>query len=269
MLHHNNAPCHTAISINSFLAEKIIPVGPQPPYSPDLSPCESLRDFVCIHDPKFKRCKARKFSYQYKGPFEIEQNISPLIYKVRMADETSTIIHINRLKRSHKLTESKDVIPLDYSTRKKTRRENCKVFAPRETNETEQEKVDVGTSSHQLTRNTESSESDSYESDSDVISASRGRAKDPDWTPGSSYLQSKLTSNSTADDIAYTLRSRLVSRSKREAETDKRQATAISSPETEHMVADTQENTSPGRAKLTVGHSYNLRNKAESISTKT
>ena len=39
MLHHDNAPCHTAVSINEFLAEKSIPVVPQPPYSPDLSPC--------------------------------------------------------------------------------------------------------------------------------------------------------------------------------------------------------------------------------------
>ena len=40
MLHHNNAPCNTAVSINEFLAEKSIPVVPQPPYSSDLSPCE-------------------------------------------------------------------------------------------------------------------------------------------------------------------------------------------------------------------------------------
>jgi transposase len=38
MLHHDNAPCHTAISINEFVAEKRIPVFPQPPYLPDLSP---------------------------------------------------------------------------------------------------------------------------------------------------------------------------------------------------------------------------------------
>lgn len=40
MLHHDNAPCHTAVSINEFLADKSIPVVPQPPYSPDLSPCD-------------------------------------------------------------------------------------------------------------------------------------------------------------------------------------------------------------------------------------
>jgi len=31
MLHHDNAPCHTAVSINEFLAERSIPVVPQPP----------------------------------------------------------------------------------------------------------------------------------------------------------------------------------------------------------------------------------------------
>ena len=40
MLHHDNAPCHTAVSINEFLAEKSIPMVPQPPYLPDLSPCD-------------------------------------------------------------------------------------------------------------------------------------------------------------------------------------------------------------------------------------
>ena len=40
MLHYNNAPCHTAISVNEFLAKKGISVVLQPPYSPDLSPCD-------------------------------------------------------------------------------------------------------------------------------------------------------------------------------------------------------------------------------------
>ena len=33
MLHHDNAPCHTAVSINEFLAEKSIPAVPQSPNS--------------------------------------------------------------------------------------------------------------------------------------------------------------------------------------------------------------------------------------------
>ena len=40
MLHHDNAPCHTTVSVNEFLAEKSIPVVLQPSYSPDLSPCD-------------------------------------------------------------------------------------------------------------------------------------------------------------------------------------------------------------------------------------
>jgi len=40
MLHHDNAPCHTAVSINEYLVEKNIHVVPQPPYWPDLSPCD-------------------------------------------------------------------------------------------------------------------------------------------------------------------------------------------------------------------------------------
>ena len=40
MLHHDNAPCHMAISVIEFLSKKGIPVVPQPAYSPDLSPCD-------------------------------------------------------------------------------------------------------------------------------------------------------------------------------------------------------------------------------------
>ena len=49
MLHHDNAPCHMAISVIEFLAKKGIPVVPQPPYSPDLSPC----DFFCSQNESF------------------------------------------------------------------------------------------------------------------------------------------------------------------------------------------------------------------------
>ena len=43
MLHHDNTPCHTTVSINEFSAEKSIPVVPQPPYSPDFSPFDFPR----------------------------------------------------------------------------------------------------------------------------------------------------------------------------------------------------------------------------------
>ena len=40
MLHHDNASCHTAISVTVFLTSKGIPMVPQPPYSSDLNPCD-------------------------------------------------------------------------------------------------------------------------------------------------------------------------------------------------------------------------------------
>ena len=56
MLHHDNAPCHTVISVNEFLAKKGISVVPQPPYSPDLNPC----DFFFFPKLKF-HLKGRHF----------------------------------------------------------------------------------------------------------------------------------------------------------------------------------------------------------------
>ena len=56
MFHHDNTPCHTAISVIEFLAKKGIPVVPQLPYSPDLSPC----DFFLFPKLKFN-LKGRHF----------------------------------------------------------------------------------------------------------------------------------------------------------------------------------------------------------------
>ena len=39
VLHHDNAPAHTALSIHEFQMKKNIPVLPHPPYSPDLALC--------------------------------------------------------------------------------------------------------------------------------------------------------------------------------------------------------------------------------------
>jgi transposase len=40
MLHHVNAAAHTALSVREFLAKINIRTLPQPPYSPDLAPCD-------------------------------------------------------------------------------------------------------------------------------------------------------------------------------------------------------------------------------------
>ena len=39
-LHHNNAPSHTLLVVQQFLAEESIPVITQPPYSKDLAPSD-------------------------------------------------------------------------------------------------------------------------------------------------------------------------------------------------------------------------------------
>ena len=39
LLHHDNAPAHTAVLTQQFLAANKIPVIPHPLYSPDLAPC--------------------------------------------------------------------------------------------------------------------------------------------------------------------------------------------------------------------------------------
>jgi hypothetical protein len=40
VLHHDNAPAHTALSIRELLVKKHIPTLPHPPYSPHLAPCD-------------------------------------------------------------------------------------------------------------------------------------------------------------------------------------------------------------------------------------
>jgi hypothetical protein len=40
VLHHDNAPAHTALSISGFLPKEDIPTLPRPPYSPDVAPCD-------------------------------------------------------------------------------------------------------------------------------------------------------------------------------------------------------------------------------------
>lgn len=48
-LHHDNAPSHTAFIVANYLVRSNTPVVPQPPYSPDLAPC----DFFLF--PRLKR----------------------------------------------------------------------------------------------------------------------------------------------------------------------------------------------------------------------
>ena len=40
LLHYDNAPVHSVLSVHRFLAETNVSVLDQPPYSPDLAPCD-------------------------------------------------------------------------------------------------------------------------------------------------------------------------------------------------------------------------------------
>ncbi|UYV65333.1 hypothetical protein LAZ67_3003977 [Cordylochernes scorpioides] len=51
LLHHDNAPAHTLLLVRDFLTKNNTPMMPQPPYSPDLPPC----DFFLF--PKLKKPK--------------------------------------------------------------------------------------------------------------------------------------------------------------------------------------------------------------------
>ncbi|UYV75991.1 hypothetical protein LAZ67_13002040 [Cordylochernes scorpioides] len=57
LLHHDNAPAHTSLLVRDFLAKNNTLMIPQPPYSPDLAPC----DFFLF--PKLKRpMKGRRYA---------------------------------------------------------------------------------------------------------------------------------------------------------------------------------------------------------------
>ena len=116
-------------------------------------------ELVYLHDPTHKRGKARKFSYQYRGPFEIEQRISPLIYKLRMTDGTSAIIHINRLKKAYSNADNGSVEPFNSNSRKQMDLLHSNEINPRGKNEHKPKKIGREIS-HSVTESSESDESD-------------------------------------------------------------------------------------------------------------
>ncbi|UYV61287.1 hypothetical protein LAZ67_1004237 [Cordylochernes scorpioides] len=71
ILHHDNAPAHTALKISKFLQDHSTSVFPQPPYSPDLPPC----DFLLFGNLK-KICGKRK-RRPWLGDLPIFKNHAP------------------------------------------------------------------------------------------------------------------------------------------------------------------------------------------------
>ncbi|KAL4149391.1 hypothetical protein QTP88_003351 [Uroleucon formosanum] len=76
-LHHDNAPAHSAHVVQQFLAKHGIPVVSQPPYSPDLAPC----DFFLF--PKIKMALKGK---RFQNVDEIKQNATEQLRGVSKND---------------------------------------------------------------------------------------------------------------------------------------------------------------------------------------
>jgi hypothetical protein len=216
-------------------------------------------DYVYIHDPTYKHGKARKFSYQYKGPFDSDQRISPLIYKVRFLDGTSTIVHVSRLKRALKQSEA-STTPLTQPKRNKkmttdqTKENDPEVY--RTSIDTEELDIGIPSSLQAIDVGSETLS----ESEGEISSSQQRLGEDSEWTPGS-YLQRKLQGDNETDGIAYQLRSRLVSRSEQDMERDSMGIETVCSPGSKH----TQSKMSPSTVKTASSHSYNLRNRVKPV----
>ncbi|UYV79170.1 hypothetical protein LAZ67_17001333, partial [Cordylochernes scorpioides] len=69
ILNHDNAPAHTALKISKFLQDHSTSVFPQPPYSPDLAPC----DFFLFGKLQKKKAKGSEISEHRRDQSGIEE----------------------------------------------------------------------------------------------------------------------------------------------------------------------------------------------------
>ena len=76
LLHHDNAPAHTAVLTQQLLAANKIPVIPHPLFSPDLAPC----DFFLFYKMKFK-LKGRRFDTIEDNQAETQKVLDTLTEK--------------------------------------------------------------------------------------------------------------------------------------------------------------------------------------------
>jgi len=63
---HHNALAHSTLSVAPFLKSKCITVMPQPPYSPDLEPCESFL---------FQKVKSAVKGHHFEFTEDIQRNV--------------------------------------------------------------------------------------------------------------------------------------------------------------------------------------------------
>jgi len=76
MLLHDNAPAHAAFSVAQFLTSKGITVMPQPPYSPDLAPCDFL---------SFKKTKSAMKGHHFQSTEDIQRSVTQALNDIHQA----------------------------------------------------------------------------------------------------------------------------------------------------------------------------------------
>jgi transposase InsO family protein len=201
-------------------------------------------DLVYLHDPIYKRGRAKKFSYQFKGPFKIESKVSPLIYRVCTGEGIFTVVHINRLKRAYGQKPDDSLLTTSSAVAKDSR------MAREGGNQSRTPEDEDGTRGTNLEVRTNlqiDSSSDDSAGATDV--SSQG---DPEGQPESTHSQRKLRNDSSLKDITYQLRSRTI---------DKRDNEPLSRKPSEDTSADqpTQQLDFDDHLLSQPTHSYNLR----------
>jgi len=76
ILHHDNAPAHAAFSVTQFLTSKGITVMPQPPYPPDLAPCDFLL---------FQKAKSAMKGRHFESTEDIQRSITQALNDIPQA----------------------------------------------------------------------------------------------------------------------------------------------------------------------------------------
>jgi hypothetical protein len=146
-------------------------------------------DLVYLYDPVAKRGKAKKFAYNYTGPYEVVARISPLIYEIEGGEGKVVVVHVNRHKKVHR--QRNEIVQVERSLSKRRDR-SVELSASRE-NETPTESVEStdvdATSIPSRSRGQFVQEGVRDE----VVESSPAREDptDPGWTPGTRYFRRK------------------------------------------------------------------------------
>jgi hypothetical protein len=216
-------------------------------------------DLVYLYDPVYKRGKAKKFAYKYKGPYEVKQRISPLVYRIRTAEGTDVILQVNRLKRAYgrslQLQGEPPAAPDKFTGRTRKRHLSKQAASDQIPEETVENICVFDVQGKQIIEESEHDHaSDPAQAESSFSSLEPDTEDNTEWTPGSRYLQRKLH-NDNIPDLPYQLRSRTAHTREADADADKRIKPDVVTAIPADMSSDT--NAEPTITPLK--HSYNLR----------